>query len=243
MGAEWGKTAKSGRRARTPRKIPREIALEIPRLLAPPVNFPGNWILNPISREIPRAISKFPGNPTGNTPRFGISRRITREVGRGIRLPGKFPGKSVAPDGGRAPWELIAIKSGISARRRRSGGHQPQVVTRLDASPASPRVGAGVSGPRERMGAPCIGIPRITPVAFSGSRTPRFLKPRPIGTWRRPYLRALIKAILLTRFQRSHRPGDRAPKKGGDRPPLIRDQCPERGHRKLAMGDPRCYNR
>ena len=120
--------------------------------------FPGCWISREISREVGRG-GQFPGkfrglfpssrgNSPGNFPGFGIS----REVGFGIRLPGKFPVESAAPDCEGSPWELIAIKSGISVRRRCSGGPQPQVMTRLEAFPASPRAGAGVSGPIERLG-------------------------------------------------------------------------------------------
>ena len=148
---EWSKTAKSGSRSRIPRGGPRGI----PRLLDFPGHSPGTWPAQSISREIP------PGSRTrnpssreiyqGNFPGCGVSREISREVGRGIRLPGEVPGESVAPDFGFSPCVLIATKSGISARRRRPGGPHPQVLTRLDAIPDSPRVGAGVSGPRERL--------------------------------------------------------------------------------------------
>ena len=112
----------------------------------------------------PAAAPEFPGELPGPF-QFPSSRAISRDSG--------FPGKSVAPDSG-SPWELIAIKSGISARRRRSGGPNPNVVTRLEAIPASPLVGAGVSGPRERLAPTGAGIPRITPVAFLELERPDF---------------------------------------------------------------------
>ena len=131
-----------------------------------PANLPGSRMREPSPRGmswgIPRAVAredflevpKFPGRFPGNFPGFGISREIPREVGSGSRLPVEFPGKSVAPDCGGSPLKLIAIKSRISARRRRSAGPQPQLLTRLEAIPASWRVGAGVSGPTERLGPP-----------------------------------------------------------------------------------------
>ena len=174
----------------------------------------------------------------GNSPGFWIPREISLGVGRGIRLPGESPGKSVAPDCGSIPCEVIAIKSGISARCRRSGGPHPQVMTRRGAIPDSPRVGAGVSGPRESAWARRYRNFADCARRFSGFRTPRFSKPWPIGAWWRPSFRALIEEILLTRLQRSQVPGDRSPNKG-EIDPLIRDQCPTRGPRKLAMGAPR----
>ena len=160
---------------------PRGAARGISRLLGP--------------RRIPRApgrgvrfhgefAGQFPGEfhwksdsaseTPGDFPGVGISREIPREVGRDSRLPGKLPGESVAADFGGSPRKLIAVKSGISARRRRSGGPQPQVLTSLDAIPASPRVGAGVSGPRESAGPHGTGIQRISPVAFPELGRPDF---------------------------------------------------------------------
>ena len=110
-GSEWRKTAKSGFRARSPRGIRREIARGIPLMLDTPGNFPGSRMRPPCSRGVGRSISKFPGNSPVDFPGFGISLEIPREVGRGIRLPGKFPGKSAAPDCGGPPWELIELRS------------------------------------------------------------------------------------------------------------------------------------
>ena len=134
VSAEWRKTAKSGCRAR------------IARLLDRPGNLPGTWMRHPISREVGCG-SQVPGQ-------FPSSRDILREVGCGSLLPGEFHGNSAAPDCGSSPWKLVAIKSGNPARRRRSGGPHHQEQNRLNAIPAFPRLGAGVSGPRERLGHP-----------------------------------------------------------------------------------------
>ena len=90
--------------------ISREIARWISPMLDFTGNFPGSRLRQPSSMGISREISKFPGNPPGGFPGFGISREIPREVGCGIRTPGKFTGKSVSPDCVIAPWKLIAIK-------------------------------------------------------------------------------------------------------------------------------------
>ena len=119
-----------------------------------PANCPGDFPAAGFPAKCPGeftgksdSASNFPGNFAG----CGIPCGISREVGRGSRLPEKSPVGSVAPNFGSSPWKLSAVKSGISDRRRRSGGPKPQVLTRLDAIPASPLVGVGVSGTRERM--------------------------------------------------------------------------------------------
>ena len=90
------------------------------------------------------------GNPDAapDFPGCWVAWAISREVGRGAHVPGK----SVAPDAGSCPWGLIASRArnfGPTPPRWRP---HPQVASRLESIPASPRVGAGVSGPRERLG-------------------------------------------------------------------------------------------
>ena len=109
-------------------------------------DFPLNCAGDFPGRRTPQSSSQLPGDPPG----------VSREVGRGVRFPGEFPGKSVAPDSGSGPWELISIRPGIPARRRRPGRPNPtwRPLSRLDANPAFPRTGAGISGPRERYDSP-----------------------------------------------------------------------------------------
>ena len=52
------------------------------------------------------------------------------------------------------------------------------MLTTLEAIPASPRVGTGVSGPRDLLRTPGTGIPLITPVAFPELECPDFEKTR-----------------------------------------------------------------
>ena len=93
---------------------------EIREIRPPRPNYPGTWTRRPISRA------------------------ICRDAG--------FPGNLDAADTGIWPLELIPIMPGMSARRRRSGAPIPArwPLARIEAAPAYPRAGAGISGPRER---------------------------------------------------------------------------------------------
>ena len=105
-----------------------------------PGNFPGSRMMHPSSRGIHRWW--VGGSREMHRPRNFHGFGISREIGRpGLR---------------EFPRELIEIKSGIAARRRRSGGPHPQGLTRLEAIPSSPMVGAGVSGASERLGPPSV---------------------------------------------------------------------------------------
>ena len=99
---------------------------------------------------------EFPGRPTRQFPgkADAAPKPQWNSPGEfpGVSRASGLPGTSVAPYCGGAPRGLIATKSGISPRRRRSGGPQSQVMTRLDAIPAAPRVGAGVRTPESAWG-------------------------------------------------------------------------------------------
>ena len=95
-----------------------------------------------------------------------------RGISRGIGLPGLRVG---------SPWKLIAIKSGIPARRRRSVGPHSLVMTRLDDIPASPLFGSGVSVPRERLGPPVPDFVGLHPSPFPELERPDFYNHAPSG--------------------------------------------------------------